>query len=237
MKKLLLVSLFMLDIVFAKTILVAAAGNTVYTLPALKQEFKKLYPKINVKFIISSSGKLTSQIENGAPFDVFLSANMKYPNYLYSKHLAVTKPKIYAKGALVVFSIRKKFTSLNDLQNLDTIAVANVKTAPYGKAAIEVLKNAKLYEKVKDKLVYAETVNQVISYVKNAADAGFVAKSSMFSPKMKQYRNKWIDIDKSLYSPINQGIVIIKDSLEARKFYNFIFSKKAKLIFKKYGYE
>jgi molybdate transport system substrate-binding protein len=178
-----------------------------------------------------------TQIQNGAPFDIFLSANMKYPNYLYSKKLAITKPKVYAKGRLVLFSIRKKFTSLNDLQNLDTIAVANVKTAPYGKAAIEVLKNAKLYEKVKDKLVYAETVNQVISYVKNAADAGFVAKSSMFSPKMKQYRNKWIDIDKSLYSPINQGIVIIKDSLEAKKFYNFIFSKKAKLIFKKYGYE
>jgi molybdate transport system substrate-binding protein len=236
MKKLLL-SLFIFNFVFAKTIIVAAAGNTVYVLPALKQEFNKLYPNINIRFVISSSGKLTSQIENGAPFDIFLSANMKYPNYLYSKKLAITKPKVYAKGRLVLFSIRKKFTSLNDLQNLDTIAVANVKTAPYGKAAIEVLKNAKLYEKVKDKLVYAETVNQVISYVKNAADAGFVAKSSMFSPKMKQYRNKWIDIDKSLYSPINQGIVIIKDSLEAKKFYNFIFSKKAKLIFKKYGYE
>jgi molybdate transport system substrate-binding protein len=227
----------MLDIVFAKAIIVAASGNTAYVLPVLKQEFNKLYPKINVRFIISSSGKLTSQIENGAPFDIFLSANMKYPNYLYSKKLAITKPKVYAKGRLVLFSIRKKFTSLNDLQNLDTIAVANVKTAPYGKAAIEVLKNAKLYEKVKDKLVYAETVNQVISYVKNAADAGFVAKSSMFSPKMKQYKNNYIDIDSKLYSPINQGIVIIKDSLEAKKFYNFIFSKKAKLIFKKYGYE
>ncbi len=236
MKKLLL-SLFIFNFIFAKTIIVAASGNTAYVLPALKKQFNKLYPKINVRFIISSSGKLTSQIENGAPFDVFLSANMKYPNYLYSKKLAVTKPKVYAKGRLVLFSIRKKLTSLNYLQNLDTIAVANVKTAPYGKAAIEVLKNAKLYEKVKDKLVYAETVNQVISYVKNAADAGFVAKSSMFSPKMKQYRNKWIDIDKSLYSPINQGIVIIKDSKQARKFYNFIFSKKAKLIFKKYGYE
>lgn len=237
MKKLLLVSLFMLDIVFAKTILVAAAGNTAYALPEIKKAFNKFYPNINLKFIISSSGKLTAQIQNGAPFDVFLSANMKYPNYLYSKHLAVTKPKIYAKGALVVFSVRKKLKSLNDLINCQTIAVANVKTAPYGKAAIEILKNVKLYKKVKDKLVYVETVNQVVSYVKNAVDVGFVAKSTMFAPKMKQYKNNYIDIDSKLYSPINQGIVIIKKSPEARKFYNFILSKEAKKIFKRYGYE
>jgi molybdate transport system substrate-binding protein len=236
MKKLLL-SLFIFNFVFAKTIIVAAAGNTVYVLPALKQEFNKLYPNINIRFVISSSGKLTSQIENGAPFDIFLSANMKYPNYLYSKKLAVTKPKVYAKGRLALFSIRKKLTNLNDLENVDTIAVANVKTAPYAKATIEVLKNAKLYNKVKNKLVYAETVNQVISYVKNAVDAGFVAKSAMFSPKMRKYKNSYIEIDKNLYSPINQGIVIIKDSKQVREFYNFIFSKKAKLIFKKYGYE
>jgi molybdate transport system substrate-binding protein len=236
MKKTLL-SLFMLNFIFAKSIIVAAAGNTAYVLPALKQEFNKLYPNINIRFVISSSGKLTSQIENGAPFDIFLSANMKYPNYLYSKKLAVTKPKVYAKGRLALFSIRKKLTNLNDLENVDTIAVANVKTAPYGKATIEILKNAKLYNKVKNKLVYAETVNQVISYVKNAVDAGFVAKSAMFSPKMRKYKNSYIEIDKNLYSPINQGIVIIKDSKQVREFYNFIFSKKAKLIFKKYGYE
>jgi molybdate transport system substrate-binding protein len=236
MKRIFLI-LILLNFSFAKTLLVATAGNTAYVLPALKQEFYKLYPNINIRFVISSSGKLTSQIENGAPFDIFLSANMKYPNYLYSKKLAVTKPKVYAKGRLVLFSIRKKFTNLNDLENVDTIAVANVKTAPYGKVAIEVLKNAKLYDKLKNKLVYAETVNQVISYVKNAVDAGFVAKSAMFSPKMRKYKNNYIEIDKNLYSPINQGIVIIKDSKQARKFYNFIFSKKAKLIFKKYGYE
>jgi len=237
MKKLLLVCLFMLEIIFAKTLLVAAAGNTTYALPALKQKFNELYPNINVKFIISSSGKLTAQIQNGAPFDVFLSANMKYPNYLYSKKLAVTKPKIYTKGALVLLSITKKLKNLNDLKNVQTIAIANVKTAPYGKAAIEVLKNAKLYNMVKNKLVYAETVNQVVSYVKNAVEAGFVAKSSMFSPKMKKYKNNWININQNLYSPIEQGIVIIKDSPQARKFYNFILSKKAKTVFKKYGYE
>jgi molybdate transport system substrate-binding protein len=74
MKKLLL-SLFIFNFIFAKTIIVAASGNTAYVLPVLKQEFNKLYPKINVRFIISSSGKLTSQIENGVPFDIFLSAN------------------------------------------------------------------------------------------------------------------------------------------------------------------
>jgi len=237
MKKLLLVCLFMLEIIFAKTLLVAVAGNTTYALPSLKQKFNELYPNINVKFIISSSGKLTAQIQNGAPFDVFLSANMKYPNYLYSKKLAVTKPKIYTKGALVLLSITKKLKNLNDLKNVQTIAIANVKTAPYGKAAIEVLKNAKLYSMVKNKLVYAETVNQVVSYVKNAVEAGFVAKSSMFSPKMKKYKNNWININQNLYSPIEQGIVIIKDSPQARKFYNFILSKKAKTVFKKYGYE
>jgi molybdate transport system substrate-binding protein len=236
MKKILL-SLFSFSFIFAKTLLVASAGNTAYALPELKKEFNKIYPNINVRFIISSSGKLTAQIENHAPFDIFLSANMKYPNYLYSKKLAVTPPKVYAKGKLVLFSIRKKVKNLSDLEKVDTIAVANIKTAPYGKAAIEILKNAKLYDKVKNKLIYAETVNQVVSYVKNAVDVGFVAKSTMFSPKMRKYKNNYIEIDKKLYTPINQGIVIIKDSEKAREFYNFIFSKKAKEIFRKYGYE
>jgi len=221
----------------AKTILVAMAGNTAYALPEIKKEFNKLYPNINVKFIIASSGKLTAQIQNGAPFDVFLSANMKYPNYLYKKHLAVTKPQVYAKGSLVIFSMRKKLKSLNDLIKVNRVAVANIKTAPYGKAALEVLKNSGLYEKIKDKLVYAETINQVVSYVFKAVDVGFVAKSAMFSPKMKKYKNNYLEIDSKLYTPIKQGIIIIKDSKESREFYNFILSKKAKEIFKKYGYE
>jgi len=221
----------------AKTLFIASAGNTAYALPEIKKEFNKIYPNINIKFIIASSGKLTSQIENHAPFDIFLSANMKYPNYLYKKHLAITKPKVYAKGSLVLFSL-KKINSLAELKNLKRISIANIKSAPYGKAAFEVLKNSNLYNKVKDKLVYAENINQVVYYVlRGVVEAGFVSKSALFSPKLKKYKNSYIEINKNLYSPIKQGIVIIKDSNEARSFYNFILSKKAKEIFKKYGYQ
>jgi len=229
--------LFFIISLHAKTLFIASAGNTAYALPEIKKEFKKAYPNINVKFIIASSGKLTSQIENYAPFDIFLSANMKYPNYLYKKHLTITKPKVYAKGNLVLFSL-KKISNLDDIKNLKRVALANIKTAPYGKAAFEVLKNKNLFNKVKNRLIYAENINQVVYYVlRGVVEAGFVSKSALFSPKLKKYKYNYIEIDKNLYFPINQGIVIIKDSKESREFYNFILSKKAKEIFRKYGYQ
>jgi len=224
-------------LVFASQIYVAAAANTTYAMPEIIKKFNKKYPNIKVNVILASSGKLTAQIMHGAEYDIFMSANMKYPKFLYKKGIAKTKPKIYAKGAIALFSVKniKLDNFKKAMLNAKSIAIANPKTAPYGKAAINAMKNAGIYNKVANKLVYAETVSAVIPYTINSADIGVVAKSSLFSPKMKKYRNV-VDIPKSLYKPINQGIIMLNNKNETLKFYNFVFSNEAKEIFKKYGY-
>ncbi len=226
------------------TVTVAVAANFRFAMEELSQEFKK-ETGIDIKTVISSSGKLTAQIKNGAPFDVFLSANMKYPETLYREGHTTTKPKVYAYGSLVLWTLKdldlsKGINALSD-KKVQKIAIANPKNAPYGIAAINALNYYKIYKKIKPKLVYGESISQTNLYVASeTADACLTAKSVVLSPKMKG-KGKWIEIDKSAYKPIAQGIVITnhgvknKDSA-SQKFYNFLFSHKAREILEKYGY-
>ncbi|AZV45886.1 molybdate ABC transporter substrate-binding protein [Nautilia sp. PV-1] len=222
---------------FASEIYVAAAANTTYAMPEIIKKFNQKYPDVKVNVILASSGKLTAQIMHGAEYDVFMAANMKYPEFLYKKGIAKSKPKIYAKGAIALFSVKniKLDNFKKALLNAKSIAIANPKTAPYGRAAVEAMKNAGIYGNVKNRLIFAETVSAVIPYTVNSADIGIVAKSSLFSPKMKKYKN-FADVPKSLYKPINQGIIMLNNKKGTVKFYNFIFSDDAKEVFKKYGY-
>jgi len=221
--------LFFVSFLFASDIYVASCANTSFVMPQIVKAFHKKYPLLNVHLIFSSSGKLTAQITHNANYDIFLSADMKYPMFLYQHGFALEKPKVYAYGKLILISQKK--VDLNNLSNLSSIAVANPKLAPYGKAAIEVLKNLKIYNKVKQKLIYAPSVSGVVPYVLNGVEAGFV--SSSFIPKLHM---NVLQVPISLYTPIKQGVVLLKDKKEAREFYNFLFSKEAKEILKKYGY-
>ncbi len=126
-------------------------------------------------------------------------------------------------------------------EKITKIAVANPKTAPYGKAAEEAMKNAGIYDDVKAKFVYGESISQTVSYAVIAADIGIIATSSLYSSKMTQYRENvnWVSVDSTLYTPIKQGIVLLKygeGSSEYRAFYDFILSEQGKTILKKYGY-
>ena len=241
MKKLILIILLCIGL-SADSIKVAVAANMSYAMPSIIKSFHKIYPDIDVQIVLGSSGKLFAQIKNAAPFDLFLSANMKYPNALYKEKLCKTKPKVYAYGALAILSSKKRDFSkgLNILKEkyIQKIAIANPKIAPYGKATIEVLKKIGLYDNLKDKFIYAQSVAQATAYSIIAADIGFVAKSSLFSPHMKRYKKgiNWIDVPTSLYTPIKQGIVLIKNSKSSKKFYDFMFSKKAKKILVDFGY-
>ena len=242
MKKIVFLAIFS-GFVSASTIKVAVAANVSYAMPNLVKAFHQTNPDTKVQVLLGSSGKLTAQIREGAPFEVFMSANMKYPNALYKEGFAVTKPVVYAKGSLALLSSKKRDFSkgVKMLLNKDIkkIAVANPKTAPYGKAAFEAMKKVKIYNKVKDKFIYAQSVSQAVVYSVIAADIGFVAKSSLYSKKMKRYKKgvNWAEVDTSLYSPIEQGVVLIKGySKEAKKFYDFILGDRAKKIFKEFGY-
>lgn len=237
--KVLLVFYFCFISLFANEIKIAVASNVTYAIKPLIKEFNK-NSNTKVKFVIGSSGKLTTQIRNRAPFDILLSANMKYPEALYKDSIAVEKPKVYAEGNLALFSYKnRELKDLNIINSVKRIAIANPKTAPYGKAAYEALNKANLFEKNKKKFVYAENISQTVQYAMTAADIGFIAKASLYSPKMKRFKKdiNYIDVDPSLHSPIEQGIAVLNKKKETLEFYNFLFSNEAKNILKSYGYQ
>ena len=244
MKKIILILLFGLNI-FASDISIAVAANVSYAIDELKKEFNKEYPDINVRVTLGGSGKLTAQIKYGAPYQLFMSANMRYPQALYDDGIAITKPVVYAQGELAYFSIKKydfnKGMNLLLDEKISKIAVANPKTAPYGKASVEAMKNSGIYNSISKKFIYGESISQTLSYPITAADIGFIAKSSLYSPKMAIYKKgiNWREVDSKLYIPINQGIVILKSSKnldDVKVFYNFMLGTKAKDILKKFGY-
>jgi len=230
---------------FAGQINIAVAANVSYAIGDLIKEFNKTNPHTEVLVTLGSSGKLTAQIKNGAPFHLFMAANMKFPQALYDEKMAISKPIVYAQGSLAMLSSKElDFSQGIEIvaqKEIGKIAIANPKTAPYGAAALEAITNAKLLSSVESKFVYAESISQTVSYAITAADIGFIAKSSMYSDKMSKYKENvnWASVDSSLYTPIDQGVVLTsmaKENLEAKAFYEFILSSKAKEIFKEYGY-
>jgi len=224
---------------------VAIAANMRFAMEQLKTEFEK-ETGISVELITGASGKLAAQVTEGAPYDVFVSADMNYPDALYKKGFATEAPKIYATGLLVLWTAKPDMKLNGDLKMLlnpalKKVAIANPKTAPYGLAAEEALKYYKIYELVKDKLVFGESVGQTQQFIATqAAEVGFIAKSMVMADEMKG-KGEWVDVDPRSYSPITQGVVILKHGNEANKsnsarFYNYLFSEKAKVIFRKLGY-
>ncbi len=243
MIKIVISFLFILSSMHATSLKVAVSANVRF---AFDEIIQKYHEKNSIKIIpiIASSGKLTAQIEHGAPFDLFLSANMKYPNYLYEKKLAISKPKIYAYGTLVLWGLNTKVEpSLENLKNknIKKIAIPNPKIAPYGVEAIKVLEKHGLKNKLQSKIVFGDSVSQTNQYIySRAADIGITAKSVVLSPKMSNI-GKYIELDHKDYSPIKQGVVILKygktnNTKASQNFYDFLFSNDAKIIFKKYGY-
>jgi molybdate transport system substrate-binding protein len=227
-------------------ITVAVAANVQFAMNELKHEFQN-ETGINTVVIIGSSGQLTAQIKQGAPYDVFISADMKYPLNLFKDKFAVDSPRVYALGALVIWTINKSINLKDDLGelsegNIKKIAAANPKTAPYGEATIESLKYFGIYNDIKSKLVFGESIaptNQFI--ISGAADIGFTAKSVVLSPAMKG-KGIWKEINPKTYKPIKQGCVILKYGFknhrkESEKFYKFLFSDEAKNILLKFGYK
>lgn len=243
-KKIVIIVIF-ISYLNAQNINIAVASNVSYAINNLIKEFNKIYPDTIIKVTLGSSGQLFGQISNGANYSIFLSANLKYPQKLYENNIAINRPKIYAKGQLSLFSTKnlKLTNNLKILENnnITKIAIANPKTAPYGIATIEALKNSNIYDKIKNKLIFAQSISQTISYTMVATDIGIVAKSSLYSPKMSKYKQNvnFKDINTKLYTPINQGIVILKNqktNTQVKAFYNFMLSKKAKNILLKFGY-
>lgn len=236
--------MILLNFTYAKQIQIAVAANVGYVIEEIKKEFlKNRNDKINVT--LASSGKLSVQIRNRAPFSIFLSANLDFAKRLKDDGYSLDEPVVYARGVLVAFSVKKRDFKQNleflKSDKIKKIAIANTKTAPYGIATKEALINAEIFKEIKPKLVYADSISQTFSYTLNSADVGFIAKSALKDKKMQKYKENenYIDVPASLYSPIEQGMIILKDYKDdklANEFFQFLQSEKAKQIFKDYGY-
>ena len=221
---------------------IATSANMKFAMKEIISSFEK-DTGIKCEMIVGSSGKLTAQIKEHAPFDVFVSANTLYPEELYRLGYSDEKVIEYAYGKLILLSVKKNL--IPDLNNLNReeirhIALGNPKTAPYGTAAMEVLKNKKLFSELKGKFVYGESVSQVNQFIlSGVAEAGFTAKSVIMTPDIKE-KAHWTEIDDELYDPIAQGLIVLnnrKDHLEeAKKFRDFLISAKAGKILNTFGY-
>lgn len=231
-------------VAYAEPLTIAVAANVKYAFADLQQAFTK-QSSIEVKSVFGSSGKLTAQVKSGAPFDVFLSADMEYPETLYKEGFAVTAPKVYANGVLVLWTLNpldlgKGIQVLSD-PAVQKIAVANPRLAPYGREAINALEHFKLRAEVEPKLIYGESISQVNQYIDSkSADIGFTAKSVVLAPQVAG-KGKWIELPKDSYQPIAQGVVILKHGAEtnsetAHRFLEFLATPTARSIFEKYGY-
>jgi molybdate transport system substrate-binding protein len=231
-------------LVVADTLTVAVAANVQYTFYELQAEFKRETGH-DLKPVFNSSGKFAAQIMNGAPFDVFLSADMEYPEKLYKEGFTAAAPKVYAYGALVLWTMNgldlKNWQATLTLPVVKKIAIANPKTAPYGRETVRSLNALKLSEVLSPKFVYAESIAQANQYIHSkAADAGFTAKSVVLSPEMKG-RGTWVELPKGSYRPIAQGAVVLKHGQQtnpklSQQFHDFLYAEKARTILLLHGY-
>ena len=198
---------------------------------------------IPCEMITGSSGKLMAQIKAGAPFDVFLSANMKYPQELYNAGFTTSVPTVYAYGKLVLWTAKSGILPNLELlpdSSIQHIAIANPETAPYGTAALQALQSSDFYESIKGKLVYGESIAQTSQFIlSGAAELGFTAKSIILSGQLEE-KGSWLMVNETLYEPIAQGAVIVKKeepNSDAQQFLAFLQSQPAKDILANFGYE
>ena len=244
--KLLFLLLIMASYVFAGVAKITAASNLIYAFSQIKSVFEKQNPGDKILVSFGSSGKAYTQIINGAPYDMYFSANMKYVQNLEKKGFTITKPKIYAYGQIGLWipkdkhiSLAKGLAVLLD-SRIKKIAIANPQHAPYGVAALDTLKNKKYYKKIKDKIVTGENVSQTAQFVQSgAADIGIIPISLALTKKLKELGNFYL-FPANWHHPIIQGFALLKhgkNNQTAKKFENFVSSKEAREIFDRYGFK
>lgn len=203
------------------TLHVAAAADLGPVLPPILADFEQ-QSGIKTLATYQASATLATQIRNGAPFDLFLSADLSYPQSLIDAHLAAgSKPTLYARGNLVLWCPKTSPLSPPSLAllsnaSLQRLVIANPDRAPYGRAAVAVLNQLHLYDALKPKLVIAENISQAAQFVESGnADAGFISLTAALTPQLAQH-GAYITIPLNLYPPIEQGAVILNSSTQTR---------------------
>jgi len=219
---------------YVRPAFILASSNLKFVFPQMIQAFYKKHPNASVHVQYNSSGYSADAILHGKEYDIYFSANKRYPAQIY-KAKKTTKPKDYAQGLLILFvpkhlPIQKEGIKVLTLKKIKNITIANKQTAPYGVAAMQV-----------QKVRYSSDVATAIDNVIWRGDAGFLSKSALFMlPKGRKKEGRdWIQIDKKLYSPIIQDYTVSEEGLKnpnAQKFLRFIHSDTGKKIFQDNGY-
>jgi molybdate transport system substrate-binding protein len=227
------------------TVTVAAASDLTYAMNEIAANFEKA-TGCTVRLSMGSSGNFLTQIENGAPFDVFFSADIAYPKKLEAEGLAAPGTTyLYAIGKIVLWTrkdsrvdVSKGFSVLRD-PAVQKIAIANPEHAPYGRAAEEALRQSGNYDAVKNRLVLGENISQAAEFVESGnADAGIVALSLVLSPAMKDKGRAW-SIPENLYTPIQQGAVVVRAAANpqgALQFLDYIKMPATAALLERFGF-
>jgi molybdate transport system substrate-binding protein len=230
----------------AGEISVAAASDLNFAFKEIVAEFEKKTGN-TVKLSLGSSGNFYAQLSNGAPFDVFFSADIGYPKKLEEAGLAEPGTLyMYAVGRIVVWAPKSSPIDVASLgikalqhPSVKKIAIANPKHAPYGRAAVAALEHFKVHDAVKDKLVLGENISQTAQFVQTGgADIGIIALSLAVAPAMKDSGTFW-EVPLEAYPRLEQGAVVLKaakDVKTARAFLDFIKGPEGTAVLKRYGF-
>ena len=224
----------------------AAAADLQFAMQDVAARFQKETGKA-VKLVFGSSGNFFQQIPNGAPFDMFFSANLDYPKKLEAAGLTVPGSYyLYAKGKIVIWATKDSKLDLNSgmqallNSSVSKIAIANPQHAPYGQAAVAAMKTEGVYDRLKDRLVLGENISQTASFVvSGAADVGIIALSLALSPNLKD-KGRYADVPAGEYPPIEQACVILsssKNKQAAQQFLSFFKTPAIGELLRSYGFD
>lgn len=224
-------------------ITIAAASDLKFALDEIVMVFSKVNPEDRVEIIYGSSGRFQTQIRQGAPFDMYFSADISYPRALMAEGYSGSEVHPYGVGRIVLWSPSRdagKMT-LTDLDGRDIrkIAIANPRHAPYGKRAEEALRAAGMWEKVEARLVYGENIAQTAQFLQTgSADIGIIALSLALNPVLAR-RGAYALIPDKLHQPLEQGFIITRRAAAnqlAQTFARFMDGQEARAVMTSYGF-
>ena len=229
----------------AQTLYIAAASDLVFCLDEMNAAFRKLAPAADLKVTAGSSGNFFAQIKNGAPYEVYLSADMQYPKDLAKDGFAdLASLTPYAIGRIVLWTVNPQIDVSRGLAVLTDpavkrIAIANPEHAPYGRAAKAAIEAAGLWNQVSARIVMGENISQTAQFVQTGnAEAGLVALSLVKATKMAGIGNYFL-IPASVHPALAQGAILTTKGVAnplARQYMQFLRSAEARVIFDRYGF-
>jgi len=241
----LILSLLVMGRASAQTLYIAAAADLVYCLEVLNRQFKQQYPQAQLKVTTGSSGHFFSQIQQDAPYEVYMSADIRYPKQLIAENVADGQSLfVYAIGQIALWTNKPQVAVSQGLSiltqtHIKRIAIAHPEHAPYGQAAKAALQQAKMWQAIQPKLVLGENIAQTLQFVQTQnADVGVVALSLLRAPQLAGQGQYWL-IPAHFYPPLEQAMVVTKRGQNNRLAYDylkFIKSPPAQKILADYGF-